>query len=82
MGNGRGDGYPTYRSHLRPRTRAGWAALLTFLALFALTQPPLLYLLANRIEPRVLGLPFLYVYLLALYFLLIGVLVWAQRRGL
>jgi hypothetical protein len=29
----------------------------------------------------VLGLPFLYAYLLVLYFALIAVLIWAQRRG-
>ncbi len=70
------------KSHFWPRTKAGWLAVVTFLALFALTQPPLLYVLANRINPRVLGLPFLYVYLLALYVLLIVVLVWAVRRDL
>jgi hypothetical protein len=70
------------KSHFWPRTKAGWLAVVTFLALFALTQPPLLYILANRINPWVLGLPFLYVYLLALYVLLIVVLVWALRRDL
>ncbi len=53
-----------------------------FLSLFALTQPPFVYMLANRVEPWVLGLPFLYAYLLVIYFALIGVLIWAKRRGL
>ncbi len=70
------------RSHYIPRTRDGRIAVSAFLVLFAFTQPPLVYLLANRIEPRVAGLPFLYVYLLVLYVALIGVLVWARRRGL
>lgn len=74
--------YPRFRSHLWPRTRAGRVAVLAFLALFALTEPPLVYVLGNRIEPRIAGLPFLYVYLLVLYCLLVAVLVWARRRGL
>jgi hypothetical protein len=36
---------------------------------------------ANRISPWLLGLPFLYAYLLIIYIALIGVLIWAQRRG-
>ena len=72
--------HPVRRSHLVPRTGAGWIAVIGFLLLFAMTQPPLVFLLANRIEPRVLGMPFLYVYLLIFYVLLIGVLVWAQRQ--
>ena len=69
------------RSHYLPRTRDGWIATVLFLALFALTQPPFVHGLANRIEPRVFGLPFLYAYLLVLYCALIGVLIWAVRRN-
>jgi hypothetical protein len=69
-------------SHYRPRTRAGRIAVAAFIGLFAFTQPPLVFLLANRIEPTVLGVPFLYVYLLVLYFGLIGVLLWARGRDL
>jgi hypothetical protein len=57
-------------------------ALAAFMALFALAEPPAVYLIANRIEPRILELPFLYVYLLALYWGMIGVLIWAAKRGL
>jgi len=73
--------YPAYRSHYRPRTRDGWIAVVLFLALFALTQPPFVHVLANRITPWVLGFPFLYAYLLVIYFALIAVLIWAQLRG-
>jgi hypothetical protein len=65
-----------------PASRAGRAAAGIFVALFALTQPPLVFWIANRIEPRILGLPFLFAWLLAVYLLLIGVLLLARRRGL
>lgn len=73
---------PEYRSHYRPRTAAGRAALVGFLALFALTQPPVVHGLADRVEPWLLGLPFLYAYLLIVYVGLIGLLIWVYRRGL
>ena len=69
-----------YRSHLIPRTREGRRAAVAFVAFFLLAQPPVV-LVANRIEPRILGLPFLYVWLLLAYTAMIGVLVWAWRRG-
>jgi len=81
-GTGIPSGYPAYRSHLLPRTRAGRIAAALFLILFALTEPPAVFLLGNRIAPWIAGLPFLYAYLLALYILLIGVLVLALRREL
>ena len=71
---------PVRRSHYIPRTRDGRIATVLFLALFALTQQPFVHGFANRIEPTVLGLPFLYVYLLVLYVAMIGVLIWALRR--
>ncbi|MFP6829162.1 MAG: hypothetical protein VCC36_09045 [Gammaproteobacteria bacterium] len=75
------DDYPRFRSHFRPRTRDGRIAVISFLVLFALTQPPFVHTVANRISPWLLGLPFLYAYLLIIYIALIGVLIWAQRRG-
>ena len=72
---------PSYRSHYLPRTRSGWVAVILFLALMAMAQPPIVHSLADRIEPWLLGMPFLYTYLLILYVLLIGVLLWALRRG-
>jgi len=76
----RGEGL--FRSHLLPRTRDGWVAVLLFLGLFALAEPPFVHSVANRIEPWLLGFPFFYTYLLVVYSALIGVLIWALRRRL
>ena len=75
------DNRPKYRSHLIPRTRDGWIAVLAFLGLLALAMPPVTHRLLNRVEPVILGFPFLYAVLLAIYIALIGVLIWAYRRG-
>lgn len=72
---------PAPRSHYLPRTREGWTSTILFLLLFILVEPPVVYSLANRTEPWVLGVPFLYFYLLVVYFVLIGILIWALRRG-
>ena len=69
------------RSHFVPRTRDGRIATLAFIALFLLAMPPVTHTVLNRTEPWILGLPFIYVALLTVYALLIGVLVWALRRG-
>ncbi len=76
------ESYPRYRPHVWPRSRAGRLALASFLGLLALAEPPAVYVIANRIEPRILEMPFLYVYLLVLYLAMAGVLVWAGKRGL
>ena len=70
------------RSHYLPRTPIGRLLVVLFLGLFAFTQPPLVFWIGNRVEPWLAGMPFLYVYLLVLYFLLIGVLIWMRRRSL
>lgn len=70
------------RSHFVPRTGAGRLAVALFVGLFAFTQPPIVFWLANRVEPWVAGVPFLYAYLLLFYIALIAVLVWARRREL
>ena len=75
------DDSPRLRSHLVPRTRDGRIATTAFVALFLLAMPPVTHLVLNRVEPRVLGLPFLYVSLFAIYVALIGVLLWVYRRG-
>ena len=54
---------------------------MSFTLLMAMAQPPIVHTLANRTEPSLLGMPFLYVYLLAVYVLMIGVLIWAMRKG-
>jgi hypothetical protein len=76
------DGYPRYRSHFLPRTAAGRAAALLFLLLLALAEPPFVHAVVNRVEPWVFGLPFLYVWLLAVYVAMIAVLLWARGRDL
>ena len=73
---------PAPRSHFFPRTREGWIGVLAFLALLALVEPPIVSSLANRVDPWILGVPFLYAYLLVVYTALIGVLVWVLRRGI
>ena len=70
------------RSHYRPRSRRGWVAVIAFLTLLTFTQPPLVFLIANRIDPWILGLPFLYIYLLIIYVAMIGVLIWARLQDL
>ncbi len=72
----------TFRSHYLPRTRAGWIGVWAFVLLFALAQPPLVYVVANRTDPWLLGVPFLYAYLLIVYFALIAVLLWVKARDL
>jgi len=72
----------SFRSHLLPRTRQGWVAVVLFFGLLILAEPPIVHTLANRIEPWILGLPFLYTYLLAVYSALIVVLIWALGRRL
>jgi hypothetical protein len=48
----------------------------------ALVQPPIVFWVDTRFGSGwVLGMPFLYVYLGAVYFALIGILLWALRRG-
>jgi len=69
-------------SHYRPRTREGWMAVVLFVLLLLLAEPPVVHGLANRIEPWVLGVPFLYFYLFVVYVALVGVLLWALRKGL
>ena len=73
---------PVKQSHYRPRSREGWIALVAFVALMALAQPPVVHRLVNRIEPWVLGLPFLYAWLLAVYVTIICVLLWVNKRRL
>ena len=70
-----------FRSHLWPRTATGRRLTLAYLAATLLAQPPIV-MLANRIEPRILSMPFLYVWLGVVYAVMIAVLVRAWRRGL
>ena len=46
----------------------------------ALSQPPVVHGLVNRIEPWIFGMPFLFVYLLAVYTAMIAVLIWTMKK--
>lgn len=70
------------RSHFVPRTREGWIATIAFVALFVLAMPPVTHAVLDQPDTWVAGLPLLFVALLAIYTALVGVLVWALRRGL
>lgn len=69
------------RSHYLPRTRNGRIATIAFLVAMALAQPPIVHGLVNRVEPWILGMPFLFAYLLAAYLIGIAILIWAYRKG-
>ncbi|MCY3965178.1 MAG: hypothetical protein OXG83_09070 [Acidobacteria bacterium] len=72
---------PRRPSRFLPRTRDGWIATIAFGAVFLLAMPPVTHTLLNRVEPSVLGVPFLYLALFGVYVALIAVLIWAYRRG-
>ncbi|MCA9738631.1 MAG: hypothetical protein R3E98_08030 [Gemmatimonadota bacterium] len=71
---------PVPRPHYLPRTGAGWTASVLFLVLCALAQPPVVHGWANRVEPWILGVPFLYAYLFVVYVAMIVVLLWALSQ--
>jgi hypothetical protein len=56
-------------------------ATVAFLLVLALAMPPVTHTVLNRLEPVILGLPFLYAALLAVYCALVAVLIWTYRRG-
>ncbi len=68
------------RSHYLPRTRKGWTATVMVIICVILSQPPIVHGLANRIEPWIFGMPFLFAYLLAVYSAMIAVLIWTMSR--
>ena len=69
-------------SHLHPRTSAGWIVTVGWLALFMLAMPPVTHVVLDRPDVWVAGVPLFFAALLVVYSGLIGVLVWALRRGL
>lgn len=72
---------PSIPSHYIPRTYAGRAAVILFLGLLALAEPPIVFAVANRIEPWIGGVPFLYGWLTLVYVALLAVLILVWRRG-
>jgi len=54
---------------------------VSFVALFFLAMPPITHALWDRPESWIGGFPLFFVVLLAIYCALVGVLVWALRRG-
>ncbi len=70
-----------FKSHFVPRSRTGKRVVLIILCLYLIIQWPILQL-ANRIEPFIFGIPFLYFYLLVIYLAIISVMIYACRRGL
>ncbi len=73
--------YREFRSHYLPRTAKGRGAVLLYIGAFAFAEWPLLPL-ANRIEPTVLGFPFLFAYLSVVYAAKLAVLIYAARQQL
>ena len=71
--------YHEYPSHFFPRTPQGQLAVGAYLVFLLFAEWPLLPL-ANRIEPTVLGFPFLFVYLAVIYAAKIATLLYAAKR--
>ncbi|MEM7415235.1 MAG: hypothetical protein AAF389_07050 [Gemmatimonadota bacterium] len=71
-----------FRSHWLPRTTSGRLAVVLYVGLFALCMPPVTHVLWDQSDRWVGGVPVFFVALFVVYTLLIGVLVWAWRKGL
>jgi len=69
------------RSHFAPRTPEGRTAIVAFVVLFLLSMPPVTHAVLDRPDTWVGGVPFLFAALFAVYTALIGVLLWALRKG-
>lgn len=69
------------KSHFRPRTREGWTATVAFVVLFLLAMPPLTHAVWDRPGSWIAGWPAFFVVLFLIYCALVGVLVWALRKG-
>lgn len=73
---------PPPTTHLLPRTAEGWTATIAFLGLFLLAMPPVTHRVLDRPESWFLGVPFFMFALFLVYTVLIGVLIWAYRKGI
>jgi hypothetical protein len=72
---------PRPTTHLIPRTAEGWIATIAFVGIFLLAMPPVSHWFLDRPESWVFGVPFFFFALLVIYTTLIGVLIWAYRKG-
>lgn len=72
---------PRPTTHLLPRTAEGWTATIAFVGIFLLAMPPVSHWFLDRPENWVLGVPFFFFALFLIYAALIGVLIWAYRKG-
>ena len=70
------------RSHFVPRTPEGRTAIVAFVVLFLLSMPPVTHSVLDRPDTWIGGVPFLFAALFVVYTALIGVLVWAWRKGI
>jgi|TARA_Y100000817_G_scaffold86091_1_gene66847 uncharacterized membrane protein len=69
------------QSHLIPRSAEGRIATLAFLVVFLLAMPPFTHEVLDRPDTWIMGAPLFFVILFVVYSALIGVLVWALRKG-
>ena len=53
---------------------------MLLLICMALSQPPVVHGLVNRIEPWLFGMPFLFTYLLGVYVVMIAILIWTMAK--
>lgn len=73
------DRYRSYPSHFVPRTAQGRLIVVLYLLWLACAEWPLLPW-ANRIEPTVLGFPFVFAYLAAIYAAKMVTLLYAAKQ--
>ncbi len=69
------------RSHFVPRTTEGRTAVGAFVVLFLLSMPPVTHSVLDRPDVWIGGVPVFFAALFVVYTALIGVLLWAWRKG-
>ncbi len=69
------------RSHLIPRSPGTVILIIWFVICFAAIQWPG-WLIANRVEPYVLGLPFMFFWAILWWLLLIATIIYVAAKGI